>query len=334
MYTSTVIRMIKPSDDYLHQRSDDPYWNESGWFPFHVGERRICGWVYVYHRPNLGYMVGGVAVWDPSGEQTWDCLFYDWNDVMPRQESFEMFDFQAPNSLRAQCIEPLKTFRLGYDAEGCKLDLEWNAFTQPSNHSHLKSISGDWGGDHFEQGGRITGTITLDALDGETLQIDCFSNRDHSWGPRKITADTPRGDFPWAVASEEHAFHLTARGTLDQSVDAVDGTTEAIITGWYLKDGEMAAVTGGTRRCVERGEDGRPLRVLISATDALGRELEADGRCLNWLHWAGYPHYFQWWCLTEWTFDGVSAFGEVSDWYPAPLARRWLRNRRAALVTP
>lgn len=73
--------MIRPEDDLLHRSAngaDDPYWNESAWFGFTVPERTLTGWFYFYHRPNMGYTVGGVALWDPSGEHLWDCLHYDW----------------------------------------------------------------------------------------------------------------------------------------------------------------------------------------------------------------------------------------------------------------
>lgn len=323
--------MISTRDEYFHERTDNPHWNESGWFGFNVPEREINGWVYAYHRPNMNYTLGGVAIWDPSGEQTWDCLFHDWHDTMALSPEHEMFDFEAENSLRMQCVEPLRTHRLGYDAEGCELDLEWNAIMAPYD-SGLASISKDWGGGHFEQGGRIKGTIKLASLGGEELEIDCFSNRDHSWGPRKVTPNTPRGDFPWAIASETHGFHLTARGDLPAGEDPVDGSTESIISGWYMRDGEVGELSSGTRRCVERSDDGRPLRVVLEAEDSLGRDFAAEGRCVNWLHWPGYPHYFQWWSLAKWAFDGVSAWGDISDWYPTHQSRRWLRARRARLA--
>ena len=40
----------------------------------------------------------------------------------------------------------------------------------------------DWGDGHLEQGGRVTGTITVG--DQETVQIDCLAFRDHTWGRR------------------------------------------------------------------------------------------------------------------------------------------------------
>src|SRR4026208_818969 len=48
-------RAIVPEDDSwaFHQRPTDPFWNESGLFGFMIPERRIDGYFYVWHRPNM-----------------------------------------------------------------------------------------------------------------------------------------------------------------------------------------------------------------------------------------------------------------------------------------
>ena len=81
--------LIRPEDDYFHHgtRTDNPFWNESAWFPFHVPERELCGFVYMNHRPNMNFSMTGVALWDPSGEQTYDCLYYD-----EEEEPFDKLD--------------------------------------------------------------------------------------------------------------------------------------------------------------------------------------------------------------------------------------------------
>ncbi|HVW32262.1 MAG TPA: hypothetical protein VHL53_06970, partial [Acidimicrobiia bacterium] len=66
--------LIRPQDDYFHKdiQTDDPFWNESAWFPFHVPERELCGFVYMNHRPNMNFSMTGVGLWDPTGEETYD----------------------------------------------------------------------------------------------------------------------------------------------------------------------------------------------------------------------------------------------------------------------
>src|ERR1044071_5403550 len=100
--------MIQPSADYFPPPSHAPYWNESAWFGFNIPERLTSGWVYFYHRPNMNYTVGGVALWDPSGEYEWDCLYYDWCETVALQPGADMFDFATANGLTVKCNQPLK----------------------------------------------------------------------------------------------------------------------------------------------------------------------------------------------------------------------------------
>jgi len=167
----------------------------------------------------------------------------------------------------------------------------------------------------------MTGTLVLH---GEEIQIDCFSQRDHSWGKRRYTTN-PRSDFPWAIASEDHAFHLWAISDLPFDDDPIIGTTENVITGWYRKDGVTSKVISGSRHVIERGDDGRPLSVRLEATDELGRELHAVGTAKNWLNWYAYQ-MFQWWSLAEFEFDGVHAYGEMQDLFPIHQGRQFVRS--------
>lgn len=325
--------MISTVDDYFHELTDDPRWSESAWFGFTIPERTITGFVYMYHRRNQKHTMAGVGLFDLSGENMWDCLFHDWFDTMPLAPDANMFDFQADNGLTVRCVAPLKTFELSYNGEGLELDLTFNAVMEPFD-SGLPGKMQDWaiGGaetGHYEQGGRITGTIKVETLPGETLTVDSWSVRDHSWGPRHITAKTPRGVNPWA-ASENCSFFLSAVGRLPSEDDPVDDTTEEIVEGYHHADGKSGGLFEGTYTCVERGEDGRPLTVVMEAKDTLGRDFRAEGRCVSWLIWPGYPHYFQWWSLAEFDVNGEKAWGNVMEWLPSDLARRWLRTKKGA----
>src|SRR5262245_61896586 len=105
---------VRPEDDLLHERSDDPYWNESAWFGFEMPEREMTGFVYMHHRPNMNYTCGGVAFWDPSGDKTYDCAYYDWGDPWATPPGAEMFDFELENGLKVARVEPLQSFDLAY----------------------------------------------------------------------------------------------------------------------------------------------------------------------------------------------------------------------------
>jgi hypothetical protein len=137
-----------------------------------------------------------------------------------------------------------------------------------------------------------------------------------------------RCDSPWGLDENGDGFHLLATATSDIAYDPVDGTTEKLLGGWNRADHVTRPLVSGTRRAIERADDGRPLRVRIDGEDDLGRELVADGDCVNWLRWQGYPHTFQWWCMVRWRIRGREAWGEVRELTPLALSRRYYRGRR------
>jgi hypothetical protein len=165
----------------------------------------------------------------------------------------------------------------------------------------------------------MRGTFTVD---GERYDVDCYSMRDRSWGPRKLLP--VRLAYPWAVAADDHSFLAPAVSDLPLSEDPIIGTAERIMTGagWYFRDGVKSPLVDGTVTVVERGTDGRPLRQVIDATDELGRALHAEGRTRNLLKLSIYGNWFDWYSLAEWRFDGVTAFGEIEDYHPFELYRR------------
>ena len=318
--------MIRPEDDRLHRGSVDPYWNESAWFGFTAPERTLTGWVYFYHRPNMQYSVGGVALWDPSGENTWDCLYYDWGNPAALPADAEMFDFTLDNGLSVRSAKPQESFALDFRAEGCTLELNWDAIAPPQSAAPigagLPQGSDEWGKGHYNQPGRMRGTVQLP---GERLDVDCFYARDHSWGPRQYKTN-PRGNFGSAVASEDSGFCVLAVSDQPPASDPCVRVDDPILFGWYLRDGVPSRLASARRMVTERGVDGRPLRVEVHGDDELGRELHAVGTCRNTLHWHGYGFMYMYWCYTEWEFDGQLVVGEEQDFFPVQQARRLLRS--------
>ena len=315
---------VSPQDEYFHERNDDPAWNESGWFSFMVPERRISGMVYCYHRPNMPYSTGGFAAWDPSGDRTDDCLWYDLGRIMPFTPGTEMFDCSLPSGLTVACVEPLQEYRLQYKDDGCEVDFTWRRSRDPFAAPLAHATADQWASRHYDQIGRMTGTL---AVDGETIDVDGWSMRDHSWGVRKIRKDG-RGRFFWAIASEHDAFVLWAAPSAPFESDPVAGTPERIVTGWYLRDGVLGTVTGGESFIHERRADGAPLADRLHAVDDLGREFTAEGRAANMMIWPPYPELHAWFAHFEWEFDGLTASGEEQEWIPLAQRRTFARRNR------
>lgn len=177
---------------------------------------------------------------------------------------------------------------------------------------------------HYEQPGWFTGAIEIE---GDRIEIDCGALRDRGWGPRHADVKDPlRAGWPYVFASPESGFHLyDPQTTLSFDEDPIEGTTETVTTGLYVRDGIMAQVVEGTRRA-QRGRDGRVIKQVIDCVDELGRELHAVGQTMNWLKWPINSDILNWWSLVRWEYDGQVAYGEDQDFMTFRHYRRYWRR--------
>jgi hypothetical protein len=314
---------IDVADEHFHKDNGDPYWSENSILGFTVPERYLCGLIYFYFRPNMNLAVGGIAMWDHTGEDVYNCLHFGWDQHLVIPEDADMFDFTLSNSLSCEMIEPQKEYRFGYDRHGAKLDLTWTAVAEPHYMKLTKSgdedpgiknwvkIEEDVSVGHYEHAGRFQGTIEID---GERIEVDCGALRDRGWGPRYAdVADPLRAGWPYVFDGPESGWHLyDPQVNYSWEDDPVEGTTETVTTGFFIRDGVKAQVVNGTRR-TERGRDGRVLTQVIDCVDELGRELHAEGKSLNWLKWPVNSDILVWWSLVRWEYDGKVVYGEDQD---------------------
>ena len=313
-----------PDDEFHPPTSSDPFWTETCWFTFTVPERRLSGQLYPFFRPNQGVVSAGAYFWDPTGQTPADILHarHFWHLPIPDEP---LSDIHLPNGIAYRCVEPLKRYALSYDdpdaADGesggsaIHVSLTFTAIAPPN---YL-------GETHLDQPGRYVGTIVLA---GEEIAVDAFGFRDRSWGPRSQfgrglhASSAMCGGYSYATSSDQDAFHAI---TMDF------GTGSIAIHGYIMRDGERSKVASGTRKVLEREpRTAYPTRVAIDLVDELGRVLHAEGRCLNGLGLFLNPNLYTVNCLTEWIFDGITAFGEDHDNWSATGIREFLRSRHTA----
>ena len=327
---------IDIADEYFHEKSPDPYWSENTLFGFTVPERNLCGFVYWYWRPNMNLVVAGPCVWDHTGEDVYNCKYYGWDQHLAIPPGSQMYDFKLSNSLACRMIEPQKQYHITYDRNGFKLDLLWTALAEPHYMKLKKSgeedpgiknwvkKEGDYSVGHYEHAGWFKGWIEVE---GERIEINCGALRDRGWGPRHADIKDPlRAGWPYAFASAQSGWHLYDPQTeLKFEDDPIEGTTETVTTGFYIRDGIKAQVVSGTRRA-ERGRDGRVLTQVIHAVDELGRELHAKGQTMNWLKWPINSDIINWWSMVRWEYDGQVVYGEDQDFMNFKHYRRYWRK--------
>ena len=294
---------LTPADDDFHQPTDDWWFHETCWFWFYVPERRLGGWLYGWARPTIGVCGGGAYVWDPTTFVHWEAPYVADHHNLRLPEERDLRRFTFPTGLSIEALEPLTRYRLGYtDRDLIDVDLEFAAVMPPW-------VTGD-PPHHLDQLGRVTGTVTLH---GEQVDVDCLAMRDRTWAVRSERWRDGGGyGYTTAAASPGHAFLAIA--------------DESQARGFLALDGERSALASGSRR-VERDPDhGFVTRVVIEATDADGRALEADGRSVSRLCFP-VPGVLGvvWSSLVEWTVNGVPAWGD--DQEPWPVAT-WSAFRR------
>ena len=306
-------------DDEFHPpTSDNPYWTETCWFTFTVPERRLSGQLYPFFRPNQRVLSAGAFFWDDSGHRPADVLHARqfWHLPMPDQP---LSDIALPNGIAFRCLEPLHRYELSYrdpdvpegEPGAVRAELTFTSIGPPN---YL-------GETHLDQPGRYQGTIVLD---DESIAVDAFGFRDRSWGPRSQFGvgihGTPalNGGYSYATASARDAFHAI---TMDF------GAGCEAFHGYLVLDGERATVASGRRLVTDRHPDtAYPLAVEVDLVDTLGRTLHAEGRCLNGLGLDLNPNLHSVNCLTEWSFEDVTAYGEDHDNWSATGIRRFLRG--------
>lgn len=289
---------LPQADRFSDDRNDNPYWNESVWFSISKPEEKLHGFVQYYFRPNMGMLNGGPVLWDPSGTYQWNCLYYNWSHLQAMPVGAEKFNMTARNSLTVKVLEPLTRYSIGYDKDGVKIDLIWEAIGPVHELKTGDSGQQKTAKFHIEQPGRMKGKIFIDARE---IDIDCFSMRDTSFGPRDYEALATGGYF-WGIATNS-SFHAIAMG---------DGAEQKVIGGYIYKDGELASLASGTRRVTEFGKYG-PRKIVFEATDKLGRTMSATGRLDDGLIFTGYTDHTVVWSLIEWDWDGTTHWGDNQE---------------------
>ncbi len=302
---------LSKADRFSDDRTDSPYWNESAWFSLSKPEAKLHGMIQYYFRPNMGMLNGGPILWDPSGTNQWDCLYYNWSHLQHMPPGARKFDMTARNSLSVKVLEPLQRYSIKYGHENLVMDLIWEAIGPVHELQTGEAGQRKTAAFHIEQPGRMTGKLVLDERE---IAIDCYSMRDTSFGPRDYDS-LKSGGYYWGVA-ENSAFHAISIG---------EGADQKVIGGFIYKDGTLSSLASGARRTLEFYPNG-PKAVAFTATDKLGRTINATGRLEKGLVFTGYTDHTVLWSQTIWDWDGVSHLGDNQEFWPAVTYRRIARG--------
>lgn len=191
---------ISPEDEYTHEPSDDPQFNESMYFNFVDGDEGFAALIRMGNRVNEGHAEVTVLLYLPDGGAA---LHFERAPIAHNRT------FDA-GGLRFDVADPLKRVDVRYDgaahllASGRELEDPKQALgTNPERPLRLHlgydtaiplyglgedDDSGIAGAEeqiatgHYQGACRVTGEIELD---GQTRRVSGLGFRDHSWGPRR-----------------------------------------------------------------------------------------------------------------------------------------------------
>jgi hypothetical protein len=303
---------LSSDDDTLHTPpvTADSWWTETFWFTFAVPERELFGNFYLYFRPLLKSIGGGVTIFDGTGATPWEAPYYSHQHHLPLPDDLDMRDARLPGGLFLKQLAPTQSYAFGVTNEEIDANLRFDAIAAPLL-TVPKPRPPFTGAYHVDQPGHVTGTLILH---GEQMDVDCHLMRDRSWGRRP--------DLRGVKAGYDYAFATDTDGFLSLSLDRGE---DRVVMGFILRDAEMSKAVGGDRR-VHRGDNGMPVAIAITVLDELGRTVTAHGVVVSQFSHLVYPSMLVHQSLVRWDYDGNTVYAEDQDvWDPV----QWRAFRRA-----
>ena len=281
-------------DGFHPVSNDDPAWIETVWFPFWVPSQGITVYVRVVFQPNHGGYGGSVAVWSGHGALRFEGGlagdFDQWGDLG------DLRALTLPGGLQLECLAAAQRYRVRYEHPECSLDVEFEALAPPT-YPAPEDSPGMFAG-HLDQHGRVTGWLRLG---GETCEVDCWTVRDRSWGPRVVRNDLRLGNAHGTAGDQAFFAYLQQD---EQGREIVRGGT-------LLREGREETLVSGER--VTRWENGWPTALRLEATDRAGRTLRALGAVRNRRAVVANPELYAVLNLIQWRVGDAELWGENHD---------------------
>ena len=308
------MNVFTPRDDNFHFADmGDRWWmTETSWFSFCNPAEKLGGWLYTMARPNIGTVAGGAWIWDDGAHLPWEVLYNANYTALRLPRDQDLSDITLPTGVSIKAVEPTMGYDLGIaDGEVCRATLHFQGIMAPRP---LRAGGSPFGqSNHFDQFGRVTGTVRLGA---RTVAIDCLGMRDRSWGPRPEHRPK-KSAYVTGIASERDGF---------LAVTKWHEGVEEVAYGFMIRDGETASLVSGHRHVERDPAQGWVTRIVIEGMDEHGRSLEAVGTRLSGII-INRHSFIDSNGLIEWTINGHTGHGEDQDMWPV---HDWAAMRRGS----
>lgn len=307
MSKSVNEHVFGPEDDLFHPtESKERDLVETVWWNFYIPQANIDAEIYLNFRRNLGLTYAGIYIWDDFCRHFVDLRYFDTRSYLPLPTS-DLDDFKLDNGLRMRVEEPLQRYTVEYDGiHNCGFRLEFDALARPLGFVTAPEDSerARYAPGHFDQVGRMRGELRLD---GETLSVDCITQRDRSWGAvRKEDPGYPP-DVGW------HSAHFGTDLWFQCWIWHKEPIATDLQGGVVYKKGRPVRIVRAARS-TEHDASGIEARVIdLRLADAEGEEYRLIGTVRNMFPWPGWFNMVGFAGLVEWQLDGRQGWGEVHD---------------------
>ncbi|RIL05078.1 MAG: hypothetical protein DCC71_11675 [Proteobacteria bacterium] len=274
---------LEPRDEYLHENTGEPNFNESMYFNFFDAGQRRGGFVRIGNRPNERYAETTICLYEPDGSVLFN---------FKRAEIADNARFEA-GGMRFETEIPFEKLRASYRGKACRLAepramnepgraFKENPFVPVSLDLAIAGVGPMFGGEptehregemefargHYEQHHRATGTLEIDE---RRFALDGFGLRDHSWGPRSWQAPAY---YRWLTANFGPDFGFM--GSLVVRPDG--GETRG---GFVHRGRELVLVRGIEIDTEWSGPERFHDRIRATLRCADGKDLLVEGRVLS-----------------------------------------------------
>ena len=290
-----------PADELFHPVGEHGSWSESYYFNFVDPETGVGAFTRMGFRQHDGWADALHAVYLPGGR----VAFTYGRRTDLSQSVVDAFGSTDPTvgNLTLRRGAPFKQWGIAYSGDAQDMDDPtvmlaatkdrpdgWNRATHLDMDVTFEAISAPHyavGGaqGHFEQTGRVTGTIRLG---DEQWDVNAYGVRDKSWGPRTWQAPSGTAAKEGGPAAVEQGCFLNwfsmnfgAELALGGACGrAADGTFRG--KGWIQRDGVTLDLNDVTMTTVF--DPTNPLlheTVQLRATDSEGKSIVVDGTVLS-----------------------------------------------------
>ena len=249
-----------PQDEFWHEPlNDSPLWRESYYFDFYDEDADLAYFSSIGNRVNKGNM-GSVAalVWEGTTYVRKDYSHPTVNEAI--QVDGLLYEAVTPNEeWRVRHLGQINEFEPGSNAlelpadeypfrdkplHTLDMDLHYEGIHDPVYYDpegEAREIFSSMYHGHSDQALRVTGSVRIG---DETVEIDCYGERDHSWGIRDWR-DPDTWQWTTAVFDDDTAVNFwevrKPEGTAVEGYLHLDGRSELVadieVTTQYREDG-------------------------------------------------------------------------------------------------